>query len=339
MFKRSERQVRKQIKDMQVLYGGLGGYEEVNNHPRIKNDPQLMDELRALLIEHKFRKLRSWNDEEGPTRYSREIDAHAYIRHDFVVQLFLPWIWQVFDLEGATVVEIGSGTGSASAAFARYVGSVHGYDISDADLDVARQRSDLMGLTNVMFYSFEPRKIIDAIVQKHSSQKVDVLLLFAVLEHQTIAERLELLSAIPHFVRPGGIVVVCETPNRLAPVDYHSSQLPYFNSLPIELRQIFGPKSPRKDFTSIFDDTSDPYELELRLNRFGSGVSFHEFEIGFPWIHDSIIADGFHPNIQRVRGRRVEDVFTEMTMERVTPWVHRAFSLHYLDFVFRVGKA
>lgn len=314
----------------------LRGLEEVNNRPRVKNEPVLVEELRGLLVQEKFRKLRSWNESDGPIRYRREIDAHAFLRHDFTIQLVLPWVWQVFDLAGSTVVEVGSGTGSASAAFARYARAVHGYDILPSDLAIARRRCEIMGIENVEYYALDAEEMVPHLVDRWSNEKVDVLLLFAVLEHQTVAERLELLSSVRKIVRQGGIVVVCETPNRLSPFDYHSAILPYFSALPLELRQLWGQRSPREDFARMFEEERDLNRLQLRLTRFGDGVSYHEFELAFPEIHQSIIADGFHPNIKRIRGEKKEDDFVRMALECVAPEVHPTFALHYLDLVIRV---
>lgn len=310
--------------------------EEVNNLPRVKNSPKLQDDLRTLIVEEKFRKLKSWSDEDGFVRYQREIDAHAFLRHDFTVQLILPWVWQVFDLTDATVLEVGSGTGSASAAFARYAKYLHGFDISDSDLSLARARVKLMGLENTEFTCLNPRTLIDELIHRYRNHKVDVLLLFAVLEHQTIEERLELLNAASHIVRKDGIVVVCETPNRLSAFDYHSSLLPYFNSLPAEIRLLYGGRSPRADYRALVAEQGEMDALRLRLTRFGEGLSFHEFELAKPDIHESIIADGFHPNIRRIRGSKIEDNHANRILNEVAPWVHPAFSLHYLDFIYTV---
>ena len=45
--------------------------------------------------------------------------------------------------------------------------------------------------------------------------EVDVFLLYAVLEHLTVAERLAVLRLAREVVKPDGAIVVCETPNRL----------------------------------------------------------------------------------------------------------------------------
>lgn len=319
------------------MLGPSNGVEEIDNLPRLKNQPDLIIKLRRLIVKEKFRQLKSWTDESGPSRYEREIEAHTYRRHDFTIQLFVPWVRQVFDLTNATVIEIGSGTGSATTAFARSCRFIHGYDISEKDVHIAQTRAEIMGLHNVDLSAFPADQIIRKIIHKHESEKADIILLFAVLEHQTLAERMALLESIPRIVRPGGIVVVCETPNRIAPFDYHSSQLPFFNSLPIELKKLVGAKSPRPDFAALFDSANqDKVGFDESITRFGEGVSYHEFELIFGQIHDNIIADGFHPNIRRARGERPEDVFTRLALEEVAPWVHPVFSLHYLDFVFKI---
>ena len=86
---------------------------------------------------------------------------------------------------------------------------------------------------------------------RHETDGVDLVLLYALLEHQTLDERIETLRLAERIVRPGGAIVVTETPNRLTYVDRHTSQLPFFHLLPIELRSALcrpvttTPRSPR----------------------------------------------------------------------------------------------
>ena len=313
---------------------------ETNNLPRVKNDPELMQRLKEIVVRHRFSKLSGWTEETGWEDFASEIDAHAFKRHDDTIQLFLPWVWQVCDLKGTRVVEIGCGTGSSAAAFSPYVGEVIGYDIEEMYATVARERIEAHGFNNVEIIQHPPEVVNQRVRDRHRTEQADVVLLFAVLEHQTIPERIDTLQMVKEILKPGGIVVIGETPNRLTYVDRHTSQLPFFNQLPPEMRALYYDRSKRKNFTDSIESflakkPRSKDDVEEYFIRWGDAVSYHEFELVFPDIHDTILTDGFHPNIQRTRGVKEEDALLDQAFELFTPHVHKAFTIHYLDFVFR----
>ena len=101
------------------------------------------------------------------------------------------------------------------------------------------------------------------------------------LEHLTIPERLEALRVARDVVRDDGVIVVVETPNRLVDIDTHTSLLPFFDQLPVELALEYADRSPRLEFR---DDiaaarASEPDGGATRLARWATGASFHEFEL------------------------------------------------------------
>lgn len=315
---------------------------ELNNRPRLKNNPELVERLREIVIRHRFSQLVGWTDATGRDDFASEIDAHAFKRHDDTIQLFLPWVWQVFDLTGKRVVEIGCGTGSSAAAFSPYVGELIGYDIEEKYVRVARERIAAHGFNNVEIVLHPPEVVNQRVRDRHRTEKADVVLLFAVLEHQTIAERLDTLEMVREILADGGIVVVAETPNRLTYVDRHTSLLPFFHQLPPSLRTKYYDRSTRKNFTSSVDtflsaEGRTAEEAEEYFIRWGDAVSYHEFELVFPNIHKSIIADGRHPNIVRTRGLKEEDKLLAEAFRQFAPHVHPAFAIHYIDAIFRVG--
>ena len=318
----------------------MSGELELNNRPRLKNFPDLQDALRESMIEHRFSKIRGWNDATGRDDFAQEIDSHAFGRHDDTIQLFLPWVWQVFPLDGKKVVEIGCGTGSTAAAFAPYVHSVVGYDIEPKYADAAVDRLRIQGINNVEIVCEPPQQINEVIRSRHRAEQADILLLFAVLEHQTIRERLDTLRMAREIVRDGGIIVIGETPNRLTYIDRHTSLLPFFNQLPPSLRALYYDRSPRASFVdsvrSFIGADRTEEEIEEYFIRWGDAVSFHEFELTIENIHGRILTDGRHPNIVRTRGVRDEDALALQAIEKYTPHVHPAFSLHYLDLIIQV---
>ena len=314
---------------------------EINNLPRLVNSPEIVEKLREVVIKHRFSKLFDWDDATGRTKYAKEIDAHALKRHDYTIQIYLPWVWQVFDLNKKTkVVEIGCGTGSSTAAFAPYVGEIIGYDIDARYVEAATDRMKVQGLENASIHCYPPNEVNQKILKRHKKERADIVLLFAVLEHQTIAERLDTLNMAQQIVADGGIIVVAETPNRLCYQDMHTSVMPFFHMLPYELKQLYYNRSPRKNFKESVTSFLKQKELtqdkiEEYFIRWGDCVSFHEFELTFKNIHQRIIADGFHPNLIRLRGIRKEDEILQEALHSFLPDVHPAFSRHYLDLIIQ----
>lgn len=87
--------------------------------------------------------------------------------------------------------------------------------------------------------------------------EIDVFLLYAVLEHLTVSERLAVMRLARELVKPGGAIVVCETPNRLIYFDHHTAQMPFFHLLPDELALACYQRSEREDFRAAIDTAAE----------------------------------------------------------------------------------
>ncbi len=103
------------------------------------------------------------------------------------------------------------------------------------------------------------------------------IIFWAVLEHMTIDERLGAIRSGWSRLGSGGLFTVVETPNRLWPLDGHTSLLPYFSWLPYELAYRYSTRSDRAGFGDRYTD-GEGAEMEHFLRR-GHGVSFHEFDL------------------------------------------------------------
>ncbi|MBD3335957.1 MAG: methyltransferase domain-containing protein [Candidatus Eisenbacteria bacterium] len=66
-------------------------------------------------------------------------------------------------------------------------------------------------------------------------ESFDVIVLSAVVEHIEPRERRPIMQALWTYLRPGGLFVVTETPNRLWPYDGHTTRLPLVSWLPLPL--------------------------------------------------------------------------------------------------------
>ncbi|MCI5164865.1 MAG: class I SAM-dependent methyltransferase [Candidatus Electrothrix sp. GM3_4] len=228
-----------------------------------------------------------------------DIKANAYRRYNSALKHVVPWVTKQIDLTGKTMVEIGSGTGSSTAAFAHFVKEIDGYDIDDQALAGARVRMEVMELDNVTLHLVAPDDLVGTLKKNHTNG-ADIILLFAVLEHQTIQERHETIKLCWELLNSNGLLVVTETPNLLQYTDLHTSLLPFQHFLPTELYVRYANRSSRSRFDKYFTDTASrsPEKLETDIMRWGRGASFHDFELSLGKDHEKyLVANGFEQEI------------------------------------------
>jgi S-adenosylmethionine-dependent methyltransferase len=228
-----------------------------------------------------------------------DIKANVYRRYDRALLHAVPWVARQIDLRGKTVVEIGSGTGSSTAAFAHFVEKIDGYDIDAQALAGARARLEVMELNNVVLHHIAPENLVSTLRDNHADG-ADIVLLFAVLEHQTIRERQETLKLCWEMLKPDGLLVVTETPNLLQYSDLHTSLLPFLHLLPTELYARYADRSPREGFGGCFAnaDSMSLRDLDTSIMRWGRGVSYHDFELALGKDHGKhLVAHGFEEEI------------------------------------------
>ncbi len=261
-----------------------------------------------------------------------DVAEHVSKRYRRFADHVIPWIESVSTLAGAEVIEVGSGTGSATLAFAPRVRHIHSFDIAPASVEAAKARLDYFHIQNATFEGelFDPNcEFVRA------GKKADVVLFVAVLEHMTFAEFETAVALAWETLRPGGIMVVAETPNRLSILDYHTSWLPFFQSLPTEVKLRYIDRSPRAHFVSDLQSRTGADQLES-LVRWGRGVSYHDFEIVLGNdIHKHIIADGYEPQILPIAERYMDDELLQTAFDRLDLKVSRAFARWFLYFIAR----
>ena len=131
------------------------------------------------------------------------------------------------------------------------------------------------------------------------SPTVDVFLMYAVLEHMTIAERLRYLRTCWDLLRPGGVIVIGDTPNRLTFHTRHTSGIPFYDWLPNRIAVEYASRSPRKRFRDLMQAAASESRKQAveMLDRWGRGVSFHEFELVLGDLQGLIIGDGFDEEV------------------------------------------
>ncbi|MCE7975280.1 MAG: class I SAM-dependent methyltransferase [Leptolyngbya sp. PLA1] len=222
-------------------------------------------------------------------------------------------------LARSAVVEIGCGTGSSTAALAPHVAHIQAYDIAPASVAAAQSRLAILGLSERADCTcFEPKSLLATMVSRarvcagvggSSHPQVDIVLIYAVLEHQTVSERLETLRVCWEVLRPGGVLVVADTPNRLTYWDAHTSELPFYHMLPDSIALPYAARSPRAGLRdSIAEVRAKGHDAAAEvLARWGRGVSYHEFELALGDLTDLVIADGFAPEMMEWLGLSLEE--------------------------------
>ena len=124
----------------------------------------------------------------------------------------VPWLGRVLDLPSTRIVEIGCGTGASTVAMAERCESVVALDVDAPSVKAAEARSAAHELDNIEFHLCEPTEILATVL---TVGQPDAYVLYAVLEHLTVVERLDALRRPWVQISPGGESVIIETPNRL----------------------------------------------------------------------------------------------------------------------------
>jgi SAM-dependent methyltransferase len=245
----------------------------------------------------------------------------------------IPWIESAVPLGGKTVLEYGCGAGPVSAAFGQRAERHIGYDIEPAAIADGQAKLADLGISNVELRHASVASIFSS-VKEHAGE-IDVFVLYAVLEHMNVAERLEVLELAREVVRPDGAIVICETPNRLILWDWHSSQAPFMAQLPDELALRYYDRAPRQEFIDTIQAGLDQSweEGQEALTRFGRGMSYHELELIFGDLSRHVLASNWEPELFAHREIHPEEVALARMMDQARPDLAPAFSRYWLDVV------
>lgn len=249
-------------------------------------------------------------------------------------EYLIPWIEQTVPLAGKTVLEYGCGNAAVSCAFAEHAERVIGLDI-DADwIALGQEELRSRDVGNVELELHPLAEILGAVAARRD--EVDVFLLYAVLEHLTVSERLAVLKLARDVVRSDGAIIVCETPNRLIYFDHHTAQMPFFHLLPDELAAGYYPRSARADFTAAMATAAErgPQELLQAVARWGRGVSFHEFELVFDdGLDRHVIGSNYDPLLFGERPVHSDEVLLARYLDRWRPDLAPVWSRYWLDLI------
>lgn len=246
----------------------------------------------------------------------------------------LPWIEASVPLAGLTVLEYGCGQGAVSCAVAARCGRHIGVDIDADAITLARGHAGRLGLGNIELQAAAPEAIFGE-VRRHAGA-VDVFLLYAVLEHMGLEERLQILQLARAVVRDGGHIVITETPNRLTPIDHHTSRMPFLHALPYGLAARYYDRSDRTEFVAAVDAagaSGGPAATREALTRWGYGMSFHELELVFGDLAAHTVASSYHPALYPGRPVRWEEIQLAATLDAWRPDLPPCWSRTWIDTI------
>jgi S-adenosylmethionine-dependent methyltransferase len=140
------------------------------------------------------------------------------------------------------------------------------------------------------------------------------------------------------ILRPGGFLVVDETPNRLWYFDSHTSLEHFFMWLPDDLAKLYSPRTPRTVFNELLKKSN---LAENEFARWGRGVSYHDFAVALECKPSDLPVINCKEQFFRreTRSYRVNAFAPGRRYERflaaLRPDVHEGFFLQYLDLIFR----
>lgn len=260
-------------------------------------------------------------------------------------RIWLPWIDRVKPLAESVVLEYGCGPGSVSRAAAPRASRHIGLDINGEYISIAREMAAAAGQGNSEFHCHPANEIVEAF--RSFAGEVDVVLLYAVLEHMTIDERLAVLTAAREVARPAGVIAVVELPNRLVEFDQHSSWLPFINQLPDDLALEYLRRATRVELQDEVLRKRDPSlpasaddEALLALRRFGRGASFHEFELVWDGrLADHVLASNWGPEVIPHREIHPGEIALARALRQRRPDLDPCWSRQWIDTILTPDPA
>lgn len=224
-------------------------------------------------------------------------------------------------------VEVGCGIGTKGLAIQDLFGSYIGIDTQEDQVEIAANRAKRLGIQNSTFISGNAVDVLKKPGDNNLPATIDFLLLYAVVEHLTPVERLEILSLANRVIAEGGKVMIMETPNRLMAFDSHTYGAHFLNWLPDELAYSVAQKLPKAKNFKDFDMPWDPPSSVHNLYRAGRGVSYHEFSAG---LNKDVASYGFPVNSYSLESLLIDPLqMQELHMfgylERNLPEVSKSF--------------
>ena len=150
-----------------------------------------------------------------------------YVRHN-LESAFRPFV-DLAEVDGRRILDLGSGTGASTMILSRMfpASEIVGVELEPDLLAIAKRRAEVFRASNVAFFqSPSGTRLPEGIGTFH------VVVMSAVFEHLLPRERPALMRQVWSVIRPGGLLVIQETPHRFFPLESHTTGLALINHLP-----------------------------------------------------------------------------------------------------------
>ncbi len=200
----------------------------------------------------------------------KDMIDHVHGRLDHFRITYIPFIDYYHKLKGSRILEIGGGTGCSTLALVEQGAEVESIDIDGDSQYISKHR-----LANYSLSASHHILNATEIDKKFTKNEFDIIIFFASLEHMSYKERMESLKQAWQVLKPGGLLLVLEAPNRLWFYDMHTSFMPFYFWLQDDIAIDYGKYSQRKLFNEAVDQGMD----HMQFMRWGRGASYHEFEL------------------------------------------------------------
>ncbi len=211
-----------------------------------------------------------------PLRES-SVDPYNLARVASAVFYYRPALSRLgFTGKNKCALEIGSGSGMKAFSWGDLFGKYLGVELDTGSRQRATDLASRLDLRNVSFIGENAEAVVKN-PERYDISQVDVLVLYAVLEHLTISEREAVIHLAHDVYQRGGAVLVGESSNRLFRFDSHSFELFFTETLPPELLWRYATRTKRDELKRKLTASSSQTFGDT-LYRIGRGVSFHEFE-------------------------------------------------------------
>lgn len=215
-------------------------------------------------------------------------------RYFKALSFVLPFLDTHLPAKRLNALEIGCGKGAKSFPLSLLFDDYYGFDIVKEEIDFARSVQASLGLSGVHFLVDEAANLKEFLTR--TNVRFDLIILYAILEHLTIKEKIELLSLCWSYLDLGGVLLIGEAPNRMFPIDYHSTKSLYFQQMPFPLWPRYVHRVPNKRWGDIISRAAAAGDLQHRAFRHGVHIGHQEFDLAMGSVEElnnHIVADSY----------------------------------------------
>lgn len=131
--------------------------------------------------------------------------------------------------KGKRLLDFGCGSGASTMLLAKHLPhtTIIGIELEAEHLEIAKLRAEHYGYQHIQFLQSPSGDTLPADIGEF-----DMIILPAVYEHLLPSERTPLTKQLWSILKPGGFLLIDETPHRWFPAETHTASLPLINYLP-----------------------------------------------------------------------------------------------------------